>query len=111
MAALIESIGGTTRITLAQNNSTGGHAYAEVYLGNLNDPNDQVQEIIKWLEKKYNTSEIYTHIDVETHDVWLNLDWGDLSGNAHPGGPYFKGSKHILLSIKDKYVKVPLKLS
>ena len=33
MSALIESIGGTTRVILAHNNSTGGHAFAEVYLG------------------------------------------------------------------------------
>lgn len=67
-----------------------------------------MEEMIRWLEKKYNTNEIYTHIDTETKDVWLNLDWGDLSGNAHPGGPFFKGNKHILLSIRDKYQKTPL---
>jgi len=108
MVALIESVGGTTRIILAQNNTTGGHAYAEVYLGCLGDQDNYVEEIIKWLEKKYNTNEIYTHIDTETKDVWLNLDWGDLSGNAHPGGPFFKGSKHILLSIRDNIQKASL---
>jgi tetratricopeptide (TPR) repeat protein len=108
MSALIESIGGTTRIILAQNNSTGGHAYAEVYLGSLSVQGNYVEEIIKWLEKKYGTDKIYTHIDTDTKDVWLNLDWGDKTGNAHPGGSFFKGSKHILLSIRDKYQKAPL---
>ena len=41
MSALIESIGGTTRIILARNNTTGGHAYTEVYLGNLNEQNSR----------------------------------------------------------------------
>jgi tetratricopeptide (TPR) repeat protein len=108
MSALIESIGGTTRIILASNNSTGGHAYAEVYLGSLGVQDNHVEEIIKWLEEKYNSDKIYTHIDTDTKDVWLNLDWGDETGNARPGGPFFKGSKHILLSIRDKYQKVPL---
>lgn len=52
MAALVESIGGTTRIILANNNTTGGHAYAEVYLGNLNAPDSQVEGIISWLRQE-----------------------------------------------------------
>lgn len=112
MSALVESIGGTTRIILAQNNTTGGHAYAEVYLGNVSDQNDRVEEIIDWLRQKYNTDKIYTHIDTDTRDVWLNLDWGpDEKGNVHPGGPFFQGDRHILLSIRDRYQKTPLLLS
>jgi S-layer protein (TIGR01567 family) len=109
MSALIESIGGTTRIILARNNTEGGHAYAEVYLGNLKEPNDQVEGIINWLKQKFNTDKIYTHIDTETKDVWLNLDWGaDEMGNMHPGGPFFSGDKHIVINIRDKYAKTPL---
>jgi transglutaminase-like putative cysteine protease len=62
MSALIESIGGTTRIILARNSSIGGHAYTEVYLGNLDAQNNQVEVIIDWLKQKFNTGEIYTHI-------------------------------------------------
>jgi tetratricopeptide (TPR) repeat protein len=110
MSALIESIGGTTRIILARNNSTGGHAYAEVYLGQLGTQNSQVKEIINWLKQKYDTDKIYTHIDTDTKDVWLNLDWGtDEKGNAHPGGPFFQGDKHIVLCIRDTFEKTPLK--
>ena len=112
MSALIESIGGTTRVILAQNNSTGGHAYAEVYLGNLGDQSNMVNKIIDWLKLKYNTDKIYTHIDTDTRDVWLNLDWGPENHSGillyHPGGPFFQGSKHILLSIRDKYKKTSL---
>ena len=111
MAALVESIGGTTRIILARNNSTGGHAYTEVYLGQLGTKNSQVEEIINWLKQKFNTDKIYTHIDTDTKDVWLNMDWGpDEKGNAHPGGPFFQGDMHIVLCIRDTFVKTPLKL-
>ena len=78
MSALVESIGGTTRIILARNNSTGGHAYTEVYLGRINnsDSGDQVEAIVGWLKEKLDADKIYTHIDTDTKDVWLNLDWG-----------------------------------
>ncbi|MCX6678341.1 MAG: tetratricopeptide repeat protein [Methanothrix sp.] len=112
MSALIESIGGTTRIILARNSSIGGHAYTEVYLGNLRDQYNQVDEIINWLKQNCDTDKIYTHIDTDTKDVWLNMDWGeDEKGNTHPGGPFFQGDKHIVLCIRDRYEKTALKLS
>jgi Flp pilus assembly protein TadD len=40
----------------------------------------------------------------------VNLDWGpDEKGNTHPGGPFYQGDKHIVLSIRDTFVKTPLK--
>jgi len=113
MSALVESIGGTTRIILARNNSTGGHAYAEVYLGRINnsDSGDQVEAIIGWLKEKLDADKIYTHIDTDTKDVWLNLDWGpDEKGSAHPGGPFYQGDKHIVLCIRDAFSRTPLRL-
>jgi hypothetical protein len=111
MAALVESIGGTTRIILASNNITGGHAYAEVYLGRFNTSDSQVEDIIGWLRQEYNTDKIYTHIDTDTKDVWLNLDWGpDERGNAHPGGPFFQGDKHIVVCIREELGKTPIKI-
>ncbi len=110
-SALVESIGGTTRIILARNNTTGGHAYAEVYLGQINASNSQAEDIISWLKQEYETDKIYTHIDTDTKDVWLNLDWGpDERGNAHPGGPFYPGDKHYIICIRDTYGKTPLKL-
>jgi Leucine-rich repeat (LRR) protein len=111
MAALVESIGGTTRIILARNNTTGGHAYTEVYLGQLNATGSQIETIINWLKQTYETDKIYTHIDTDTKDVWLNLDWGkDEKGNGHPGGPFFQGDKHIVLCLRAEYGKTPLKV-
>jgi hypothetical protein len=111
MSALVESVGGTTRIILAHNNTTGGHAYTEVYLGNLIEPNSQVEGIIDWLKQEYDAAKIFTHIDTDTKDVWLNLDWGpDEKGNTHPGVPFYKGDKHIVLCIRDRYEKTLLKM-
>jgi len=108
MAALVESIGGTTRIILARNNTTGGHAYTEVYLGNL-DASSRIEDIINRLKEKFDTDKIYTHIDTDTKDVWLNLDWGpDEKGNTHPGGPFYQGDRHIVLCIRDHYKKAAL---
>ncbi|MFZ2472626.1 MAG: transglutaminase family protein [Methanothrix sp.] len=104
MSALVESVGGTTRIVLARNNSTGGHAFAEVYLGRMDAKNSHVTEVIDWLKKQFHTDKIYSHVDTDTKDVWLNLDWGaDEKGNAHPGGPFYLGDKYMVLCIRDQY--------
>jgi PKD repeat protein/transglutaminase-like putative cysteine protease len=111
MAAFVESIGGATRIILANNTSVGGHAYAEVYLGKLSDPNYQVEEIIEWLQQELNADKIYGHVDTDTKEAWLNLDWGpDEKGYIHPGGPLFQGNRHDVLRIRDKYNLIPLRL-
>jgi hypothetical protein len=109
MSALIEAAGGTTRIIMARNNTTGGHAYAEVYLGQLNATDSQVEAIINWLKQNYDSDKIYTHVDTEAKDVWLNLDWGaDENNNAHPGGPFYPGESHYVLCIRDKFGKTPI---
>ena len=110
MATFVESIGGATRIILANNNSIGGHAYCEVYIGQLNIANKQIENIISWLKNECFTDKIYGHIDTDTKEVWLNLDWGgDERGNAHPGGPLFKGDKNYVIRVKDKYKQIPVK--
>jgi uncharacterized protein YciU (UPF0263 family) len=112
ISSVIEAIGGTTRIILAKNNSVGDHAYAEVYLGQLNAQDNQIDEIIDWLKQKYNADRIYTHIDSDTNDVWLNLDWGtDGTGSSHPGGPFFPADRHTVIYTRNQLVKTPLKLN
>lgn len=111
MSAYVESIGGATRIILANNNTTGGHAYTEVYLGKLGNPNDRVEDIIMWLQQESGSDKIYGHIDTDKKEIWLNLDWGpDKNGNAHPGGPLFQGYKHYVLRIRDDNKMVPLRM-
>ena len=109
MAALVESIGGTTRIILAYNRSVG-HAYTEVYLGCVNQSGDRVEDVVEALKERYGIGRIFTHLDTTTGEVWLNLDWGaDQAGLYHPGGPFFLGTKHIPLRIRDEYGKTPMR--
>jgi S-layer protein (TIGR01567 family) len=92
LAALMESVGATSRIIFADR-PTGGHAYAEVYLGKAEGEGSDVDRMIKWLRSHYRSSEIMTHTDMPTGDVWLNMDWWKEPGGAeHPGGPLFKAS-------------------
>jgi len=109
MAALLESIGGTARVMLSHNDESGGHAYTEVYLGNLSSNGNSIRSIIIKLMQKYNVEDVFVHINSETGEVWLNLDWGpDENGNAHPGGPFFQGDSHKILLIRDNLEKIPL---
>ncbi len=95
LASLIESIGCTSRIILAYG-PMGGHVYTEVYLGKDEGINSNVDRMIKWLKARYNVTKINTHNDLNTGDVWLNLDWRWEPGGAkHPGGPFFKASNQI----------------
>jgi len=96
MSALIESIGGRTRIVFAYNESVG-HAYSEVYLGRLGESNQNVEKVILWPMLKY-SSKIYCHLNNETNEVWLNLDWWDDDhGVAHPGGPFIPQTNHTVV--------------
>ena len=112
LASLIESIGGTSRIVLAYG-PMGGHAYAEVYLGTAGDSDSDVERMLSWLRNKYKVTEINTHTDLRTGDVWLNMDWWkDINTGKeltrHPGGPFFRATNQTLIPIKEDYLKVPL---
>ncbi len=93
-SSLIESIGGTTRIIFAYNQSTSSipdHVYSEVYIGHMED--NSIKIILDQLKKSYDIKEIYFHLD--NGDLWLNFDF--LSD--HPGGPFFQSQKHTLLDV------------
>ncbi len=112
MSSFMESVGGATRIVLAYNKSAGsGHAYTEIYLGQLDDSNGQVEAVINWLKNVYEIDKIYTHINTETKEIWLNLDWGpDKKGSEHPGGPFYHGEEHVIILIRSDLKKAPLKI-
>ena len=109
MASLIESIGGTSRIVLAYGPDSG-HAYTEVYLGKAGGPESDVLRMVAWLRKNYKATEINTHTDLKTGDVWLNLDWWRGPGGAkHPGGPFFKATSQTPIPIRENTAPAPLK--
>jgi tetratricopeptide (TPR) repeat protein len=86
-AAVMESIGGSTRIITAC--APGGspcHAYAEAYISNNYD---DLQAITDSIAPKYNAPQIYYHSYIGSDgktEYWLNLDW---QAN-YPGGPFFE---------------------
>lgn len=85
MAALIESIGGTARISLAYN-ETSGHAFAEV----LAVKDERKMQMIDEMISNYysnNQFKVYCRTDSKGR-CWLNLDWFGVP--RHPGGKYFK---------------------
>ncbi len=105
LASLIEAVGGTPRIIFAHGQG-GGHAYAEVYLGKRNDKD--VSRMLAWLQQQYN-AEINYHVDQESNDVWLNMDWWkDVGGANHPGGPFYQATEHIPIYIQGDQPKTPL---
>jgi tetratricopeptide (TPR) repeat protein len=54
----------------------------------------------------YETDKIFTHIDTDTGDIWLNLDWGaDEIAIGHPGGPFYQGEQHILINVRENITK------
>jgi PKD repeat protein len=92
----------------------GGHAYTEVYLGKAEGVDSDVDRMIRWLKARYNVPEIKTHNDLDTGDVWLNLDWWKDPNNGaeltkHPGGPFFKATNQTPIPIRDDVPKQPLK--
>ncbi|MCX6674087.1 MAG: PKD domain-containing protein [Methanothrix sp.] len=113
MSAMIESIGGTTRIVLAKS-SQSNHVYAEVYLGKIDlngigSDDENVNRIVTWLKHKYDVRRIYATVDVDTGNVWLNLDWGSNKYSAsHPGGQFFQANTYMPVYIRDVYDKTPL---
>ncbi len=102
MSGLIEAIGGTTRYISAKNTTRGiGHAYVEVYLGQFDSSNNQLEDLIGWLTRKYGSDTIFTHIDINTGDVWLNLDWSE----NHPGGAFFPSDRYYIYNLQQNVEK------
>jgi hypothetical protein len=102
-ASLIEAIGGTTRVVLAYGGDAG-HAYTEVYLGDIDS--NSTKAILNWLRSKYNCNLVYGHLTEENKTFWLNLDWN----STHPGGALYKSPKQSIAYVRQNYVKTPVGL-
>ncbi|WP_052310746.1 transglutaminase domain-containing protein [Methanoregula formicica] len=84
VAAMIESVGGSSRIVTAQN-GTGGHAYPELYIG---DSSARFDTAAAYIRQRYHVTDVGCHITESadgTRHYWLNLDWW----SRHPGGRFF----------------------
>lgn len=86
ISALIESVGGSTRISLAYDNENKGHAFTEVF---ISDSQSDMQGIDDEIKKLYGIDQFTINYTIdEDGKCWLNLDW--FSSPRIPGGEYFK---------------------
>jgi hypothetical protein len=112
MASLVNAIGGTVRVVAVEDNGKLVHAYCEVYLGCLNETDDDIYYLAQLIRTKYRVDKIYTHIDPSSKDVWLNLDTPlNLGDRAYPGIPYSPGSSHYLivdLPVNPRIIDLPI---
>jgi predicted RNA-binding Zn-ribbon protein involved in translation (DUF1610 family) len=84
IAALLEGIGGKTRISYAYNDSNG-HAFTEVYAARNRK---EMQTVVDNINQLYGTKQFLIHFsEDEDGSCWLNLDW--FGSPRHPGGKYF----------------------
>ena len=83
IAAMMEAVGGSARVVTAQN-STSGHAYPELYVGNSSA---KFEKAAAYIRQRYQVTDVGCHITTgEGGDgYWLNLDWW----SRHPGGRFF----------------------
>jgi transglutaminase-like putative cysteine protease len=86
--SLITAVGGDARIILAWGPS-GGHAFAEVDITNMDSK--EVQRAIIGRFNEYEISSIHYQVDPEGNK-WLNLDWWA----AHPGGKYLDYDTYMI---------------
>jgi len=89
-AALVEAIGGNSRVVYAANPTDGAHMYAEAQFADTS--------FVPEIQSRYTfNGTVYYH-----PGNWLNLDWFDYPKNAtHPGGNYFADSGVIWTIYKD----------
>jgi hypothetical protein len=71
VASCVEAIGGTSRIVVGEC-SRGGHAWAEVLLGNETEFRKAVEYIKQYYKK---TNMPLSYIKDEQNRYWLSLDW------------------------------------
>jgi hypothetical protein len=100
MSAMIMAIGGMARVVIARSD-VGGHAYAEVYMGNETDCKaltkkirEHYQSFWDWLFGNDPVGSIAYHKDSKG-GCWVNLDWT----SKFPGGQFFDSNKAIAISI------------
>jgi len=80
------AIGGDARITFAYSEKQGGHAFAELNIGNTN-----VNRLLRLIQRRFNDYEIdkLNYRTDSSGQKWLNLDWWA----SYPGGKYMQFDK------------------
>ncbi len=92
MAALIDAIGGQTRINVAIETKTyKGHAFTEVYVAKNEK---EFKSVIQGLNTIYKNEIYQINYTKDNDGYWLNLDW--FGNPQHPGGEYFNYTKRTV---------------
>ena len=90
VSTLINKVGGSTMILLAEMKSEGKHMYPMIFLGDTSNKDD-VEKIQNWLNFKYKTKNVIISKlppgpgllrNRDEYTYWLSLDWFD----DYPGG-------------------------
>lgn len=96
MAACMRAVGGASRVVIAAGDM-GGHAYAEVYLGTVEQYYSVVKPIADYIRTRYGVQDVHGYTD-DNGQIWLNLDWQVGSrGRRYPGGPWFQGNRVLVV--------------
>jgi len=91
LAAMIESIGGDSRVSLAFNDEDG-HAFTEVFVASNKE---NMQKVVDGINTVYGTNKFRINYTLDKDGkYWLNLDW--FGKPKHPGGEYFKFNKRTI---------------
>ncbi len=91
LAAMIESIGGDSRISFAYNEKEG-HAFTEVLATNSKE---EMQAIVDEINALYGTDQFEINYSEDSDGkCWLNLDW--FGRPQHPGGQYFNYTQRVI---------------
>ncbi len=107
MATMMESIGGEARVVGAYNYMIGGHAYAEVNIGDpelipmhLKSVNKHYSKFFGKLFGRTKVDSLHYRVD-DDGNAWLNLDWT----SKYPGGKYFDANETIFYyPLDDEYL-------
>lgn len=91
LASLIESIGGRTRIVIADG-IEGDHAYVEVWIGSTEE---QAQEQLKTLKRAEQYKDQQYLYRSDSLGYWANFDWFSIFS----GGPYFVAEREFYIYV------------
>ncbi|MBS1642395.1 MAG: transglutaminase domain-containing protein [Bacteroidetes bacterium] len=96
MCSMILSIGGEARVNTVFDNSSIGHAFAEVNIGKFISNDFLIYMTARY--SKYNLTKINYRQDINGNK-WLNLDWQA----EYPGGKYCQFNSGVSYFILQKY--------
>lgn len=96
MYSLMTAVGGEARIVFAYNKRQGGHAFAELNIGNANL--NQLHKKIQLQFSDYEIDRLYYRTD-SSGSKWLNLDWWA----SYPGGKYMDFDKSTIFYPSKNY--------